>query len=134
MKPIRFKMIPLAHNLKDKVKKALTEREASGIKRKSFSEWSSVLRVVHKWDGSIRIMVDYKPLNKVIKHDRYQFSKIAELYKILSESDIFFVYDYCEDWPQGRVPSDIRRILVNLINSIYMWFQHLRILVNANGN
>ena len=59
-------MRPLAHNLKDKVRKALAEQEAAGIIRKSFSEWSSALRVVHKQDGSIRITVDYTPLNKVI--------------------------------------------------------------------
>ena len=58
-------MRPLAHNLKDKVRKALAEQEAAGIIRKSFSEWSSALRVVHKQDGSIRITVDYTPLNTI---------------------------------------------------------------------
>ena len=46
IKPIRCKMRPLAHNLKDKVRKALAEQEAAGIIRKvlangvQHSEWS----------------------------------------------------------------------------------------------
>ena len=84
MKPIRCKMRPIAHNLKDKVK-----QEAAGIIRKSFSAWSAPLKIVHKPDGSIRIKVDYSPLNKFIKQDAYPFPNIAEIYKRLSESGIF---------------------------------------------
>ena len=43
MKPIRYKVRPLLHNLKEKVKKALEEQESAGIKRKSYSSWSSAL-------------------------------------------------------------------------------------------
>ena len=46
MKPIRCKMRPIAHNLKDKVKQALAEQEAAGIIRKSFSAWSAPLKIV----------------------------------------------------------------------------------------
>ena len=66
IKPKRCMMRPLAHNLKDKVKRALAEQEVAGIIRTIFSEWASALRVVHKQDGSIRITVDYTQLNKVI--------------------------------------------------------------------
>ena len=48
---------------------------------------------MHKQDGSIRITVDYTPLNKVIKQDAYPFPNIAELYKRLSESGIFSKID-----------------------------------------
>ena len=93
MKPIRCKMRPIAHNLKDKVKQALAEQEAAGIIRKSFSAWSAPLKFVHKPDGTIRITVDYSPQNKVIKQDAYPFPNIAEIYKRLSESGVFSKID-----------------------------------------
>ena len=93
MRPIRCRVRPLAYHLKEKVKKTLDEQEAAGIIRKSYSEWGSALRVVHKTDGSIRITVDYKPLNAVIKGDVYPLPNIAEIYKKLSDSGIFSKID-----------------------------------------
>ena len=93
MKPIRCKVRPLSHNLKEKVKKALEEQESAGIIWKSYSAWSLALRIVHKQDGSVRITVDYTPLNAAIKMDAYPFPNIAELYKRLSESGLFSKID-----------------------------------------
>ena len=70
-------MRPLAHNLKDKIKRELPQQEASGIIGKIFSEWASALTVIHNQDGSIRITVDYTPFNKVIKQDSYVFPNSA---------------------------------------------------------
>ena len=52
-----------------------------------------MLCVVHKTDGSIRITVDYKPLNAVIKGDVYPMPNIAEIYKKLAASRIFSKID-----------------------------------------
>ena len=67
----------------------LDEQEAAGIIRKSYSEWELELRVVQNTDGSIKITVDYKPLNAVIKGDVYSLPNIAKIYKKLADSDIF---------------------------------------------
>ena len=69
-------MRPLAHNLKYKVKRALAEQVTAGIMRKSFSEWASLPRVVHKQDGSFQITVDYTPINKVINKMRTHFHNL----------------------------------------------------------
>ena len=49
--------------------------------------------MVHKPDGTVRITVDYKPLNKIIKGDVYPLPNIAELYKRLADSDVFSKID-----------------------------------------
>ena len=92
-RPIKCRIRPLAFHLKAKVKATLKEQEAAGIIRKSYSEWGSALRVVHKPDGTVRITVDYKPLNKIIKGDVYPLPNIAELYKRLADSDVFSKID-----------------------------------------
>ena len=65
----------------------------SGILRKSTSEWTSPLRCEHKPDGEIRITVDYKPLNKVIKSDNYPLPNIANIYKKLAQAKLFSKID-----------------------------------------
>ena len=54
-RPLQAKARPLPHNLKDKVKQVIQEQEDAGIIRRSTSEWTSALRVVHKPDGDIRL-------------------------------------------------------------------------------
>ena len=49
--------------------------------------------MVDKSDGDIRLTVDYKPLNKVIKSDNYPVPNISEIYKKLSKSKIFSKID-----------------------------------------
>ena len=57
IKPIKCKMRPIAHNLKDKVKQALAEQEAAGIIRKSFSAWSAPWMIFRAADFFVEKMV-----------------------------------------------------------------------------
>ena len=87
--PISYKSRSLPFHLKKKVKQALDEQENAGIIRKSTSNWTSALRVVHKQDFSIRITVDFKPLNKIIKIDEYPLPSVADLYAKLGQAKFF---------------------------------------------
>ena len=107
-RPIYCKMRPLPHNIKDKVQQLLKEQEAAGIIRKSTSEWASALRVVHKPDGDIRLTIDYKPLNKVIKNDNYPLPNISDIYARLAKSKLFSKIDLKAAYHQ--VPVDEKSI------------------------
>ena len=66
--PINCKPRKLPFNLKSQVKAELDKYEKAGIiRRRSNSEWCSPLKAVHKPDGSVRITVDYRNINKIIK-------------------------------------------------------------------
>jgi hypothetical protein len=82
-----------------KSKNAIDEQLKVGIIRRSLSEWSSALQVVQKPDGSIRITVDYKPLNKCIKGDSFPLPN-----KRLSDSAIFSKIDLKAEYHQ--IPVD----------------------------
>jgi hypothetical protein len=77
--PLCAKARPLPYNLKDKVKQLLRDQEEAGIIRKSKSNWTSPLRVVHKPDGDIRITIDYKPLHRIIKNDNHPLPNISNI-------------------------------------------------------
>jgi hypothetical protein len=88
----------------------IKEQEAAGIIRKSKSEWTSALRVVHKPDGDIRLTVDYKPLNKIIKSDNYPLPNIAEIYKKLAKSKVFSKIDLKAAYHQIPVEETFNQI------------------------
>ena len=44
----------------------------------SQSEWSSPILLVSKPDGSSRLVVDYRKLNKVTKNNTYPISRIDD--------------------------------------------------------
>ncbi|CAF1049721.1 unnamed protein product, partial [Brachionus calyciflorus] len=89
-KPITTKCRLLPYNLKNKIKEEIENQLKAGI---STSEWSSALRIVIKPDGSIRITVDYKQLNKLIRGDSYPLPSIEDLFNKLSEADVFSKFD-----------------------------------------
>jgi len=50
-----------------------------GVIRRSRSSWSSKPVLVTKKDGSVRFCVDYRPLNKLTRRDRYPLPIIDDI-------------------------------------------------------
>lgn len=105
-RPIRCKSRPLPYNLKEKVRLEIDKLLKAGIIRESKSEWCSPIRVVDKPDGSIRLTVDYKELNKVIKDDNYPIPSISDMYNKITESDTFTKADLKSAFHQIPVHKD----------------------------
>ncbi len=61
-RPIRSKSRPIPHSFKDQVRTAIFDQLKAGLIRYSKSEWASLLHIVMKPDGTVRITVDYKRL------------------------------------------------------------------------
>ena len=49
--------------------------------------------MVHKPNGDIRITIDYKPLNKIIKNDNYPLPNISDINKQLAKTNYFSKID-----------------------------------------
>ena len=72
--------IPVA--LRERLKKELDNMERNGVIKKTEepADWVNSLLLVEKRDGSLRICLDSRDLNKAIKREHYQlptFDKIA---------------------------------------------------------
>ena len=105
-RPIACKARPLPHHIRASVKAAIDSQLEAGIIRPSYSAWASALHVVHKPDFSIRITVDYKPLNKVILVDQYPLPSISTLYAKLGLMKYFSKIDMKSAYHQIPVHED----------------------------
>ena len=74
-----------------KVRAHLEQLAASDIIRESHSPWTSNIVLVRKRDGSIRMCVDYRQLNKLTIRDLYALPRIEEILDTLSGSKYFTV-------------------------------------------
>ena len=58
----------------------LDELLAQGFIRRSHSPWGAPVLFVKKKDGSMRLCIDYRELNKVTIRNRYPLPRIDDLF------------------------------------------------------
>nr|GEY47253.1 putative reverse transcriptase domain-containing protein [Tanacetum cinerariifolium] len=92
----------------------LQELSDKGFIRPSSSPWGAPVLFVKKKDGSFRMCIDYRELNKLIVKNRYLLPRIDDLFDQLQGSSIY---------PKIDIRSDSRGISVDLakIESIKDW-------------
>ncbi len=73
----------------------LEELLANGYIKPNRSPYGAPILFVHKKDGTLRMCVDYKALNKVIVNNRYPLSRIDDLFDQFSETKMFSRIDLC---------------------------------------
>nr|GEX86956.1 putative reverse transcriptase domain-containing protein [Tanacetum cinerariifolium] len=71
----------------------LQELSDKGFIRPSSSPWGASVLFVKKKDGSFRIWVDYRELNKLTVKNRYPLSRIDDLFDQLQGSIIYYKID-----------------------------------------
>lgn len=89
-RPIKTHGRPLTPPEHKLIKQFLDEGLAQGIIEKTDSPWSSPLLLVKKQDGSTRLCVDYRSLNKVTRKNAYLLPRIDDAYQYLAGSKVFF--------------------------------------------
>nr|GFC42146.1 putative reverse transcriptase domain-containing protein [Tanacetum cinerariifolium] len=67
----------------------LQELSDKGFIRPSFSPWGAPVLFVKKKDGSFRMYIDYRELNKLTVKNRYPLSRIDDLFDQLQGSSIY---------------------------------------------
>ena len=73
---------------------------AMGIIEKSYSPWASHIVPIKKKDGSTRICVDYRELNKVTKRDAYDSPKADLFLEVLAGKTVFSTLDLQQGFHQ----------------------------------
>jgi hypothetical protein len=77
-----------------------------GFIRSSVSPWGAPVLLVKKKDGSIRLCVDYRQLNKVTIKNRYPLSRIDDLMDQLVGVEVFSKIDLRSGYHQIRVKAE----------------------------
>ncbi|GKA46411.1 putative reverse transcriptase domain-containing protein [Tanacetum coccineum] len=84
----------------------LKELQEKGFIRPSSSPWGSPVLFVKKKDGSFRMCIDYRELNKLIVKNRYPLPRIDDLFDQLQGSRYFSKIDLRSGYHQLRVREE----------------------------
>ncbi|GKB96710.1 putative reverse transcriptase domain-containing protein, partial [Tanacetum coccineum] len=84
----------------------LQELQDKGFIRPSHSPWGAPVLFVKKKDGSLRMCIDYRELNKLTVKNRYPLPRIDDLFDQLQGSRFFSKIDLRSSYHQLRVHED----------------------------
>ncbi|GJZ36980.1 putative reverse transcriptase domain-containing protein [Tanacetum coccineum] len=84
----------------------LQELTDKGFVRLSSSPWGAPVLFVKKKDGSFRMCIDYRELNKLIVKNRYPLPRIDDLFDQLQGSSIYSKIDLRSGYHQLRVREE----------------------------
>ena len=81
-----------------------------GFIRPSFSSWGALVLFVKKTDGSMRLSIDYRQLNKVTVRNKHLLSRIEDLFNQLQGATVFSKIDLRSGYHQLKIKeSDISK-------------------------
>ncbi|KAL6737824.1 hypothetical protein Aduo_011435 [Ancylostoma duodenale] len=99
-KPIKLRTRPVPMSIRPLLKDLLQDLQKRGIVEKSNSPWAFPIVLVEKKDGSLRLCVDYRELNKRIKQDSYPLPTMDAILQSLAGKNFFSTLDLCSGYWQ----------------------------------
>ena len=91
--PIPITSYRMAPTKLKELKAQLQELTDKGFTRPSFSPWDAPVLFVKKKDGSMRLCIYYRQLNKVTIKNKYPLSRIDDLFDQLKGAIVFSKID-----------------------------------------
>ncbi|KAL0448683.1 UNVERIFIED_CONTAM: Transposon Ty3-G Gag-Pol polyprotein [Sesamum latifolium] len=88
------------------LKKQLQELMDKKLIRPSVSSWGAPVLFVKKKDGSLRLCIDYRELNKLMVKNKYPLSRIDDLFDQLKGAQVFLKIDLRSGYHQLRIKAD----------------------------
>ncbi|XP_063949873.1 uncharacterized protein LOC135152720, partial [Daucus carota subsp. sativus] len=86
--------------------KQLQELLEKGVIRPSVSPWGAPVLFVKKKDGSMRLCIDYRELNKLTIKNRYPLPRIDDLFDQLKGAEYFSKIDLRSGYHQLKIKSE----------------------------
>jgi len=90
----------------NELKKQLADLQQKGFIRPSVSPFGAPVLFVHKKEGTLRLCVDYRALNKVTIKNRYPLPRIDDLMDRLARSKYFTKIDLYSGYHQICIKED----------------------------
>ncbi|GJY90058.1 putative reverse transcriptase domain-containing protein [Tanacetum coccineum] len=104
--PIAKSPYHLAPSELEELSGQLKELQDKGFIRPSSSSWGALMLFIKKKNGSFRMCIDYRELNKLTVKNRYPLPKIDDLFDQLQRSQFFSKIDIRSGYYQLRVHED----------------------------
>ncbi|KAA3453430.1 DNA/RNA polymerases superfamily protein [Gossypium australe] len=109
--PISIAPYRMAPTKLKELKAQLQELIDKGFARLSYSSWGAPVLFVKKKDGSIRLCIDYRQLNKVTVKNKYSLPRIDDLFDQWKGATVFSKIDLRSGYYQLRVKdSDVLKM------------------------
>lgn len=105
-RPIMGPIYPMSLKENDEIKAQTDKLKELGLIRDSKSPYGSPVLLVKKADGSQRLCVDYRALNKVTIKNRYPLPRIRELLDRLQGCSVFTKLDLASGYHQIRIAKE----------------------------
>ena len=74
--------------------------------RPSFSPWGAPVLFVKKKDGTLRLCIDYRELNKVTIKNKYPLPRIDDLFDQLQGASVFSKIDLRSGYHQLKIKKE----------------------------
>ena len=104
--PVRFRPYPLPYAMREILKKEIEDMFSLGIIRESNSPFASPVVIVKKKDGSDRMCVDYRKLNKLTVADAEPMTAAEDLFQRLGKSKYYPKIDLSKGYWQIPVAEE----------------------------
>lgn len=88
------------------VQAQVTELLKKGFVKPSQSQFAAPILFVRKKDGTLRMCIDYRALNKVTVRNRYPLPRMDELFDRFNGASVFSKLDLCSGYQQVRVAPE----------------------------
>jgi len=93
------------------LKKQLQELLHKGLIQPSVSPWGAPVLFVRKKDGSLRLCIDYRELNRVTVKNKYPLLHMDDLFDQLARAAVFSKVDLRTGYHQLKIkPEDVPKI------------------------
>jgi len=96
----------MARREKEELGKQMADLLKKGLIRESRSDWGARALFATKADGSLRLCVDYRELNKRMVKNKYPLPRIDDMFDQLSGARVFSQLDLATGFHQLRVAED----------------------------
>ena len=111
---------PMSAKELDELRKILKDYSDHGFTRESKSNFASPVIFVKKKDGSIRMCVDYRALNKITIKNKYPLPRTSELFDQLQGAKWFSKIDLRSGYHQVRIhPDDVHKTAFSTRYGLY---------------
>nr|XP_012466346.1 unnamed protein product [Gossypium raimondii] len=115
MTPILIASFRMASSELKELKAQLQELTDRGFARPSFSPWGAPILYVKKKDGTMRMCIEYRQLNKVTIKNKYPMPRIDDLFNQFKWATMFLKIDLRSSYYQLRVKdSDVPKTVVRM--------------------
>lgn len=108
-KVIRHKIQQIPIHWKVQLKEHIKELKEMKVIKESTSEFRSRIVPIKKKDGTVRMAIDYRDLNKITRHDAFPMPRINDIIIKVSKATIFSKLDLKKGYYNVMMDKDSRK-------------------------